>query len=144
MCLAASGFTYLFAPHYHPATRAISPIRSALGVRTVFNVLGPLVNPAQPPLHLVGAFSLEVARLMADAFKALLHRPPRDCGFETGLWTLSLVAKAGVKQGWTVSQVSDETIRQTLKNLGINWKRAKHWMTSPDPLYFKKKRRAIV
>jgi anthranilate phosphoribosyltransferase len=70
-CLAVSGFTYLFAPHYHPATRAISPIRSALGVRTVFNVLGPLVNPAQPPLHLVGAFSLEVARLMADAFKAL-------------------------------------------------------------------------
>jgi len=70
-CLAASGFTYLFAPHYHSATRAISSIRSALGVRTVFNILGPLVNPAQPPLHLVGAFSLDVARLMADAFKAL-------------------------------------------------------------------------
>lgn len=71
VCLEASGFTYLFAPHYHPATRAISAIRSALGVRTVFNILGPLVNPAQPPLHLAGAFSLEVARLMADAFKAL-------------------------------------------------------------------------
>ena len=70
-CLAASGFTYLFAPHYHPATRAISAVRSALGVRTVFNILGPLVNPAQPPLHLVGAFSAEVARLMADAFSAL-------------------------------------------------------------------------
>jgi anthranilate phosphoribosyltransferase len=71
VCLGASGFTYLFAPHYHPATRAIAAIRSALGVRTVFNILGPLVNPAQPPLHLVGAFSLEVARLMADAFKTL-------------------------------------------------------------------------
>ena len=70
-CLEATGFTYLFAPHYHPATRAIAPIRSALGVRTVFNILGPLVNPAQPPLHLVGAFSLEVARLMADTFAAL-------------------------------------------------------------------------
>jgi anthranilate phosphoribosyltransferase len=70
-CLAASGFTFLFAPHYHPATRAIAGIRSALGVRTVFNILGPLVNPAQPPLHLVGAFSLEIARLMADAFKTL-------------------------------------------------------------------------
>ena len=70
-CLEASGFTYLFAPHYHPATRAISQVRSALGVRTVFNILGPLVNPAQPPLHLVGAFSLEVARLMADAFATL-------------------------------------------------------------------------
>jgi len=40
-------------------------------VRTVFNILGPLVNPAQPPLHLVGAFSLEVARLMADTFAGL-------------------------------------------------------------------------
>jgi anthranilate phosphoribosyltransferase len=70
-CLAATGFTYLFAPHYHPATARVAPIRNALGVRTVFNILGPLVNPAQPPLHLVGAFSLEVARLLADTFKGL-------------------------------------------------------------------------
>ena len=70
-CLAATGFTYLFAPHYHPATARVAPIRAALGVRTVFNILGPLVNPAQPPLHLVGAFSLEVARLMADTFSGL-------------------------------------------------------------------------
>src|SRR3981081_3286862 len=70
-CLKDTGFTFLFAPHYHPATKAIAPIRAALGVRTVFNILGPLVNPAQPPLHLVGAFSLEVARLIADTFQGL-------------------------------------------------------------------------
>jgi anthranilate phosphoribosyltransferase len=70
-CLAATGFTFLYAPHYHPATAGVAPIRAALGVRTVFNILGPLVNPAQPPLHLVGAFSLEVARLMADTFAGL-------------------------------------------------------------------------
>jgi anthranilate phosphoribosyltransferase len=70
-CLAATRFTYLFAPHYHPATARVAPIRAALGVRTVFNILGPLVNPAQPPLHLVGAFSLEVARLIAEAFQGL-------------------------------------------------------------------------
>jgi len=70
-CLTATGFTFLFAPHYHPATARVAPIRAALGVRTVFNILGPLVNPAQPPLHLVGAFSLEVARLMADTFAGL-------------------------------------------------------------------------
>jgi anthranilate phosphoribosyltransferase len=70
-CFAATRFTFLFAPHYHPVTAAIAPIRSALGVRTVFNILGPLVNPAQPPLHLVGAFSLDVARLMADTFSGL-------------------------------------------------------------------------
>jgi len=70
-CLEATGFTFLFAPHYHPATKAIAPIRAALGVRTVFNILGPLVNPAQPPFHLVGAFSLEAARLIADTFQGL-------------------------------------------------------------------------
>ena len=70
-CLAATGFTYLFAPHYHPATSRVAPIRAALGVRTVFNILGPLVNPAQPPLHLIGAYSLEVARLMADTLAGL-------------------------------------------------------------------------
>ncbi len=70
-CLTATGFTFLYAPHYHPATRAIAPVRAALGVRTVFNILGPLVNPAQPPLHLIGAFSLDVARLMADTLAGL-------------------------------------------------------------------------
>lgn len=70
-CLAATRFTYLFAPHYHAATAAIAPIRAALGVRTVFNILGPLVNPAQPPLHLVGAYDLAVARLMAETFSGL-------------------------------------------------------------------------
>src|SRR5579863_3057470 len=70
-CLTATGFTFLYAPHYHPATRALAPIRAALGVRTVFNILGPLVNPAQPPLHLIGAFSLEMARLMANTFSGL-------------------------------------------------------------------------
>ncbi|HTC15728.1 MAG TPA: anthranilate phosphoribosyltransferase [Steroidobacteraceae bacterium] len=70
-CLRSHGFTFLFAPHYHKATRNLAPIRSALGVRTVFNVLGPLVNPAQPPLHLVGAYSLEAARLIADTFLGL-------------------------------------------------------------------------
>jgi anthranilate phosphoribosyltransferase len=69
--LRLHGFTFLFAPHYHTATRNLTPIRAALGVRTVFNVLGPLVNPAQPPLHLVGAFSLPVARLIADTFQGL-------------------------------------------------------------------------
>jgi anthranilate phosphoribosyltransferase len=70
-CFAATRFTYLFAPHYHPATGNVVPVRQALGVRTVFNILGPLVNPAQPPLHVVGAFSLPIAQLMADTFQGL-------------------------------------------------------------------------
>ncbi|MGE0580802.1 MAG: anthranilate phosphoribosyltransferase [Steroidobacteraceae bacterium] len=65
--LDACGFTYLFSPHYHPAMKAIAPVRTALGVRTVFNILGPLMNPAEPAYHLIGAYSPAVAQLLADA-----------------------------------------------------------------------------
>ena len=70
-CLAASGFTFLFAPHFHPAMKSVGPVRAALGVRTIFNILGPLTNPAAPPFHLIGAFSLEIARLIADTLAGM-------------------------------------------------------------------------
>lgn len=66
-CFAAVGFTFLFAPYYHAATRSIAPVRSALGVRTVFNILGPLSNPAEPPFLVLGAFDAGTAELMAQA-----------------------------------------------------------------------------
>lgn len=61
------GFTFLFAPYYHPAMGAVVPIRKALGVRTVFNLLGPLTNPGSPDYAVIGAWSLPTARLMAGA-----------------------------------------------------------------------------
>jgi anthranilate phosphoribosyltransferase len=70
-CLQATNFTFLFAPAYHPAMKAVVPIRGALAVRTVFNVLGPLTNPAAPPFQLIGAFSKDVARLMADTLAGM-------------------------------------------------------------------------
>lgn len=69
--LDATGFTFLFAPYFHPAMKAIGPVRRALGVRTIFNILGPLTNPAIPPFGLVGAHDLASARLMADALSGL-------------------------------------------------------------------------
>ncbi|HKE94944.1 MAG TPA: anthranilate phosphoribosyltransferase, partial [Povalibacter sp.] len=70
-CLAATGFTFFFAPHFHPAMKSIMPIRQALGVRTVFNMLGPLLNPAAPPFHLIGAYHIDAAALMADALAGM-------------------------------------------------------------------------
>lgn len=84
-----------------------------------------------------------VADIDAQAFKAVLHRPPRDFGFQSSLWTLELLVKQCVRLGWMSQPVSIETMRQTLARLGINWKRAKHWITSPDPFYQEKKRLAI-
>ncbi|MBP6778795.1 MAG: anthranilate phosphoribosyltransferase [Piscinibacter sp.] len=70
-CLAATGFTFLFAPHYHPAMKAIAPVRAALGVRTVFNLLGPLTNPAEPPFGVIGAWNAEIADLMANTIAGM-------------------------------------------------------------------------
>jgi anthranilate phosphoribosyltransferase len=70
-CFDSLGFTYLFAPHYHPAMAAVGPIRRALGVRTVFNMLGPLTNPAGPRHLVVGAFDARAAELMAGALSGL-------------------------------------------------------------------------
>ncbi len=69
--LAETGFTFLYAPHFHPAMKNLAAIRRDLGVRTVFNLLGPLTNPASPPYALVGACSLAAAKLIADAFTGL-------------------------------------------------------------------------
>ena len=70
-CLEATGFTFLFAPSYHPAMKNVVPVRGAMGVRTVFNVLGPLTNPAAPPFMLIGAYSKPAAKLMAEALSGL-------------------------------------------------------------------------
>ena len=70
-CLQDTSFTFLFAPAYHPAMKAVVPIRGALSVRTVFNVLGPLTNPAAPPFQLIGAYSKDAAKLMADALAGM-------------------------------------------------------------------------
>jgi anthranilate phosphoribosyltransferase len=70
-CFAATGFTFLYAPHYHPAMKNIAPVRAALGVRTVFNMLGPLSNPATPPFHVIGAYDLPTAQLIAAALAGM-------------------------------------------------------------------------
>ncbi|MGP1345777.1 MAG: anthranilate phosphoribosyltransferase [Phycisphaerales bacterium] len=69
--LAEAGFVFLFAPAHHPAAARIGPIRRALGVRTVFNVLGPLTNPASPRFGVIGAYSEAMAGLMARALSGM-------------------------------------------------------------------------
>jgi hypothetical protein len=76
-----------------------------------------------------------------DDLRDLLHRRPREFGKPTSLWALALAAEVCHQKGWTPRALSGEAIRQTLKRLGVGWKRAKHWITSPDPDYAKKKRR---
>jgi anthranilate phosphoribosyltransferase len=69
--LARTGFTFLFAPRYHPAMRNVAPVRSELGVRTIFNVLGPLTNPARATHQVVGVARPELLEPVAAVLQAL-------------------------------------------------------------------------
>ena len=80
----------------------------------------------------------------ADALKDLLHRSPRLFGKPTSLWTLDLVADLCHARGWTPRRLCGEAIRAALKRLNIRWRRAKHWITSPDPAYARKKKRGTA
>jgi transposase len=79
----------------------------------------------------------------AERLKELLHNSPRRYGKATSLWTLELVAEVSFERGLTDRRVSGETIRATLARLGVRWKRAKQWITSPDPEYQRKKSSGI-
>ena len=70
-CLRATGFAFLFAPLMHPAMRRVQPIRRALGTRTVFNVLGPLTNPAHAPAQILGVYAAELVPLLAEVMVKL-------------------------------------------------------------------------
>jgi hypothetical protein len=74
-----------------------------------------------------------------ESLRALLHQSPRTFGKPTSRWTLALAAEVSFAQGLTPRRVSDEAIRVALRRLGVAWKRAKHWITSPDPAYARKK-----
>ena len=75
----------------------------------------------------------------AEKLCTLLHQSPRRFGKPTSLWTLELAADVSFAEGLTPTRVSGETIRATLQRLGVRWKRAKRWITSPDPAYARKK-----
>ncbi len=70
-CLAQTGFGFLFAPRFHPAMKAVAPIRKALGVPTIFNLLGPLTNPAGVRHQVVGVADSSKKLLYAQALRAL-------------------------------------------------------------------------
>jgi len=70
-CIRTTGIGFLFAPTFHPAMRHVMPVRKALGVRTMFNIMGPMCNPAGVTRQLVGAFDKDVARMMATILQRL-------------------------------------------------------------------------
>lgn len=102
-----------------------------------FNHIGIAVlkEASRRPYTTQAAFSTE----SVEQLKEILHQSPRNFGKETSLWTLDLAAEVSDETGLVAERVSGETIRATLKRFGMKWTRAKHWITSPDPDYERKK-----
>jgi hypothetical protein len=86
--------------------------------------------------HIYPAFEGDGCERLRD----LLHHSPRLYHKPTSVWTLDVAAEVSFEQGLTATRVTGATIRATLARLKIRWRRAKHWITSPDPEYAKKKR----
>jgi transposase len=70
--------------------------------------------------------------------RAILHQPPRAFGHARSTWTLALLAEVARAEGLSEAVLSVETVRRALLRLGVGWRRAKRWLTSPDPAYAQK------
>lgn len=107
-----------------------------------FNTIGLEVLKAgsHRPHNISAAF----APKKVEQLKDILHQSPRNFGKETSLWTLNLLAEVSFSEKVADRLVSGEAIRITLKRFDISWKRAKHWITSPDPAYVLKKNSATA
>jgi transposase len=80
----------------------------------------------------------------ADPLQGILHQSPRRFGKARSTWTLDLLADVAFEQELTPRRLSHEAVRQAVKRLGSGWKRAKQWITSPDPAYARKKKPATA
>jgi anthranilate phosphoribosyltransferase len=70
-CLQATGIGFMFAPNHHPAMKNVAPVRRELGVRTIFNILGPLTNPANAPNTLMGVFHPDLVGIQVRVMQRL-------------------------------------------------------------------------
>jgi anthranilate phosphoribosyltransferase len=106
--LDQAGICFLHAPLFNPAMKTVAPIRKELGVKTFFNMLGPMVNPAQPKNQIVGVFSLELARLYAYLYQqtdknyTIIHAVD---GFDEVSMTCDF--KTFSKKGEALNKISD-------------------------------------
>ena len=99
------GIAFLFAPRLHPAMKAVMPVRRALGVRTIFNLLGPLTNPAGVERQVIGVWGRDIQLLMAQALAALGARHALVVHSDDGLDEVSVAAPTtvfGVRGGEVV------------------------------------------
>jgi transposase len=113
---------------------AVQTVRN--GIRA-FNATGVAALSAGSSRPKSAAPALDGAAL--EQLRAILHQSPRAFGQARSTWALALLARVAHEQGLSPTVLSPETIRQALLRLDVSWRRAKRWLTSPDPAYARKK-----
>ncbi|GAL00616.1 anthranilate phosphoribosyltransferase [Nonlabens ulvanivorans] len=104
--ITEANITFLHAPLFHPAMKAVAPIRKQLGVKTFFNMLGPLVNPAKPKLQSVGVFNLQLARNYEYLFQSETDKKYAILHAHEGYDEVSLTGKVRMAKNNGVSDLS--------------------------------------
>ena len=112
--LDQANICFLHAPLFHPAMKAVAPVRKQLGVKTFFNMLGPLVNPAQPAKSLLGVFNLELARLYQYIFQKTEERDAAIVYSMDGYDEISLTSPFKLRQNNTEQLLRPSDIGKTL------------------------------
>ncbi len=97
-CIAKAGVGFMFAPNHHPAMKHIAPVRKELGVRTIFNILGPLTNPAGAKHQLMGEFHSELVGIQAEVLRKLGSDHVLVVHAHSGLDELALVGETSVAE----------------------------------------------
>ncbi|MCY4234315.1 MAG: anthranilate phosphoribosyltransferase [Bacteroidetes bacterium] len=117
-CIAEAGIGFIFARHYHPAMRYVMPVRGTLGVRTCFNILGPLCNPARVSRQVIGAFNLETATIIATIMHNLGAEHILTVYSDDGLDEASIVAPTTVIE-YRLTDQSPTTYRINVEDYGM-------------------------
>jgi anthranilate phosphoribosyltransferase len=100
------GIGFMFAPNYHPAMKYVAPVRKELGVRTIFNMLGPLTNPAGAQRQIIGVFCKDLCMVFAEVLQKLGSKHVLVVHGEDGMDEISITGKT------TVAELKDNQINQ--------------------------------
>ena len=116
-CIEEVGIGFMFAPTFHPAMRHAAPVRRELGIRTVFNVLGPLTNPAGPQSQLLGVADASLGEKMVEVLKLLGSRHSLVVHGEDGLDEVTL---GGASRVWELKDGAIRTYLVSPQELGLS------------------------
>jgi anthranilate phosphoribosyltransferase len=132
-CVQEAGFGFMFAPAYHPAMKHVGPTRREIGIRTVFNILGPLTNPAHTPYQVLGVPDASLLRKMGEV---LLHMGCKHALIvhgEDGLDECSLLAPTRICEVRQGADLREYTI--TPEEVGLTSISDKQALQGGDPAY---------